>query len=548
MSIKPSVVNKEQSAFAPLAHPVFRAIWIVELVSNIGTWMQDVGAGWLMTSLSTSPMLVALVQAATMFPMMLLALPAGALADIVDRRYLLLVAQAWMLLTATVLSVLTLLGLISASGLLVLTLCLGIGAAFSMPAWSAMLPDLVGKNELHAAVTLNGLAMNVSKAVGPALAGYIMAVTSPGMVFLFNALSFIGVLVVLFRWKNPTKTSELPAERMLGAIRNGYRYVRHSQPMLAIMIRAGTFFIFGSASWALLPILVRLEFHGGPGDYGMALASVGLGAIISVFILPSLRQRMSTDLLKKVCMTLYAATLALMALAPTLLWFYATTFVAGMAWLGVMSTLQGAAQTALPTWVRARGLSMVMVMFMGGMACGALIWGQIATHYSLAVALQVSAVGLAFSVLFTWRIKLIQMEGVDLTPSLHWPSPVVDQEPELDRGPALVTLTYLVDPRHLSEFLRLMSRLRVTRRRDGAFYWQLFQDAADSHCYVETFLFDSWVEHLRHHQRVTKADRLLQDEIVQCLIDESSPIVSHCLAVTDFGDKREVRLERQSLL
>ncbi len=526
----------ENSAFAPLAHPVFRAIWIVEMVSNIGTWMQDVGAGWLMTNLSTSPMMVALVQAATTFPMMLLALPAGALADIVDRRHLLLSAQAWMLLTATALSVLTLLGMMTAPLLLVLTLCLGIGAAFSMPAWAAMMPDLVGPKELQAAVTLNGLAMNVSKAIGPALAGYIMAVTSPGAVFLLNALSFVGIIVVLFRWKNPTKSSELPAERMLGAMRNGYRYVRHSQPMLAVMIRAGTFFIFASASWALLPILVKLGFHGGPGDYGMALGSVGVGAIASVFMLPSLRQRMSTDLLKKACSTLYAATLALMALAPTLPWLYATTLVAGMAWLGVMSTLQGAAQKALPAWVRARGLSMVMVMFMGGMAIGALLWGQLATHFSVADALQIAAVGLALSILATWRTKLIQMDDTDLTPSLHWPAPVVDKELDMYRGPALVTLAYTVDPVHLAKFLKLMQQQRVVRRRDGAFYWQLFQETADSHRYLETFLFDSWLEHLRHHKRVTKTDRLLQDEIILCLADYSVPVVTHHLAVTDFGE------------
>ena len=524
----------ENSAFAPLAHPVFRAIWIVELVSNIGTWMQDVGSGWLMTSLSTSPLMVALVQAATTFPMMVLALPAGALADIVNRRRLLLFAQSWMLVIAIVFSGLTFMGMMTAPLLLGLTLAMGVGAAFTLPAWAALIPELVGQKELHAAITLNGLAMNVSKAIGPALAGYIMAVTSPGAVFLLNALSFIGVIGVLYRWNSPNKTSELPAERMFGAMRNGLRYVRHSQAMRAVMIRAGSFFIFASASWALLPILVKQGFHGGPGDYGMALAAVGLGAIASVFILPHLRQRLSTDVLKKSCTTLYALTLALMALVQSLPWLYVTAWVAGMAWLGVMSTVQGAAQTALPAWVRARGLSMVMVMFMGGMAGGALLWGQVATHYSVTDALQLSAAGLALSVLATWRIRLIQMEGVDLTPSLHWPPPVVDEEPDLDRGPALVTLSYVVEPAHLAKFLRLMQQQRISRRRDGAFYWQLFQDAAASNQYVEAILYESWLEHLRHHNRVTKADRLLQDEIALCLVDESPPIVTHSLAVKEF--------------
>ena len=346
--------TNEPGAWAPLAHPVFRALWIASVVSNVGTWMQDVGAGWLMTSLSTSPLMVALVQAATSFPVMLLALPAGALGDIVDRRRVLLVTQSWMLLAAAGLGGLTLSGMATAPLLLGLTLMLGIGSAFTMPAWSAMIPELVGRKELHAAITLNGLAMNVSRAIGPALAGYIMALTSPGAVFLLNAASFVGVIAVLFRWKSPAKTSELPADRLFGAMRNGLRYVRHSRPIKAVMIRAGSCFFFASANWALLPVLVRHELRGGPGDYGMVLGAVGLGAVGSVFILPWLRRRMSADVLEKSGATLYAATLALMAVVPSLPWLLAIALFAGMAWLGVMASIQAVAQMALPAWVRAR--------------------------------------------------------------------------------------------------------------------------------------------------------------------------------------------------
>jgi len=526
----------EISAWTPLSHPIFRALWIAAMVSNVGTWMQDVGAGWLMTSLSSSPLMVALVQAATSFPIMLLALPAGALADIVGRRRLLLLTQGWMLLAAAALGGLTLLGMTTAPLLLGLTLALGVGSAFTMPAWSAMIPELVGRKDLQAAITLNGLAMNVSRAIGPALAGYIMALTSPGAVFLLNAASFVGVIVVLSRWKSPAKTSELPAERLLGAMRNGLRYARHCQPLKAVMIRAGSFFFFASANWALLPLLVRHKFHGGPGDYGMVLGAIGLGAVGSVFILPRLRQRISTDVLEKVGVTFYAATLALMAVVPALPWLLATALVAGMAWLGVMASIQGVAQMALPAWVRARGLSMVMVVVMAGMAGGSMVWGQVAAHCSVPAALQISAVGLALSVFATWRVKLVQMEGIDLTPSLHWPAPTVDQMPALDRGPVLVTLAYQVTPARLSEFLRLMRRQRVARQRDGAFYWQLFQDAAGGDIYLETFLAESWLEHLRYHERVTQADRLLQDEILLCLADASQPDVTHYLAVTGAGE------------
>jgi len=331
--------------------------------------------------------------------------------------------------------------------------------------------------------------------------------------------------VVLSRWKSPAKTSELPAERLLGAMRNGLRYARHCQPLKAVMIRAGSFFFFASANWALLPLLVKHQFHGGPGDYGTVLGAIGLGAVGSVFILPRLRQRIGTDALEKAGATFYAATLALMAVAP-----------AGMAWLGVMASIQGVAQMALPAWVRARGLSMVMVVVMAGMAGGAMVWGQVAAHYSVPAALQISAIGLALSVFATWRVRLAQMEGIDLTPSLHWPTPAVDTMPALDRGPVLVTLAYQVAPARLSEFLRLMRRQRVARQRDGAFYWQLFQDAAAGDVYLETFLAESWLEHLRQHERVTQADRLLQDEISQCLADTTQPAVTHYLAVPEAGE------------
>lgn len=519
-----------QGAWAPLAQPVFRALWIAALVSNIGTWMQDVGAAWLMTSLSGSPLLVALVQAATALPVMLLALPAGALADIVDRRRLLLFTQTWMLLAAAGLGALAISGRATAPLLLAFTLALGMGSAFSLPAWSATVPEWVGRQQLQAAIALNGLSMNVSRAVGPALAGHIIALASPGAVFLLNAVSFVGIIVVLARWDNPPKVGELPAERLAGAVRNGLRYARHSQPLKAVMARAGAFFFFASAAWALLPLLVRRQLHGGPGDYGMVLGAIGLGAVVAVFALPWLRQRMGTDLLQKAAATAYALTMALMSQAPTLPWLQAAALVSGMAWLSVMACIQGVAQTTLPAWVRARGLSMVMVVVMAGMAGGAMAWGQAASWLSVPEALQTASAGLALGVIATWRIRLAQAEGVDLTPSMHWPAPTVDQEPAFDRGPVLVTLAYRVAPARLPEFLRLMDRQRIARQRDGAFFWQLFQDAAASDCYLETFMAESWLEHLRHHQRVTESDRQLQDEIRRCLAESCQPVVAHYVA------------------
>lgn len=267
--------NRRPSAWAPLRRPQFRALWIATVVSNIGTWMHDVGASWLMTSLAPSPLMVALVQAATSFPVFFLALPAGALADVVDRRRYLIVTQLWMLVTAALLGTFTWVGMTNAWLLLAFTLALGGGAAMTMPVWAAIAPELVTREELQAAVTLNGLGMNVARAIGPALAGLIVAAFGPAMVFLLNAVSFLGVLAVLFRWRRIPRESALPAERLFGAMRAGLRYARHSKCYK--LMRAAAFFLFASATWALLPLLVRQEIGGGPDVYGLFLTAIGAG-------------------------------------------------------------------------------------------------------------------------------------------------------------------------------------------------------------------------------------------------------------------------------
>lgn len=277
------------SAWGPLRHSVFRALWIAALFSNIGTWMQDVGAGWLMTSLDPSPLMVALIQAATTLPIVILALPAGALADIVDRRRLLIGTQVWMLLMATSLGVCTLLGLTTAWLLLAFTFALGCGSALLMPAWAAIAPELVTPKELQAAITLNSLGINVSRAIGPALAGVIIAASGPAFVFLLNAASFLGVLLVLVRWRRIPHETTLPTERLLGAMRAGLRYARHSPVFQAVLVRTAAFFLFASAAWAFLPLIVRQRLGAGPATYGLLLGAIGAGAVAGAFLLPRLR-------------------------------------------------------------------------------------------------------------------------------------------------------------------------------------------------------------------------------------------------------------------
>lgn len=518
------------SAWAPLKQPIFRALWIATVFSNIGTWMHDVGASWLMTSLAPSPLMVALVQAATSLPVFFLALPAGALADIADRRRYLIATQLWMLVTAAILGICTLIGITNAWLLLAFTFALGCGAAMTMPAWAAIAPELVSRDILPAAITLNGLGMNVSRAIGPALAGVVVAMSGPATVFLLNAVSFLGVLWVLFGWRRIPRESTLPAERLFSAMRAGLRYVRHSHVLRAVLLRSAAFFVFASATWALLPLLVRQEIGGGPGMYGLFLAAIGAGAVAMAFCLPRVRTRLSRDALVATATLLYAGTAWALAELRSVYALLAVMFTVGISWIIVVSSLQVAAQAALPEWVRARGLSLFMMIFMGSMAVGSVLWGQIASLFGIPQALIGSALGALLGIVLTWPYRIGGHEGMDLVPSMHWPAPLVATEPEPDRGPVMVQLEYHVDPQKLEQFLAIMPSYRQMRRRDGAFYWELFRDIADPARFVECFLVESWLEHLRQHERVTVADRQVQDELKRCLVGEGQPRLAHYLA------------------
>ncbi len=524
--------SRPASAWSPLRNRLFRWLWIASLTSNVGTWMQDTGAGWLMTSLAPTPPMVAAVQVATTLPILLLALPAGALADIVDRRRLLMAAQIWMLLMAGGLGLATLMHKTTAELLLVLTLCLGLGSAFAMTAWASIIPELIPREKLLAAISLNALAMNVSRAIGPALAGVLIAEFGPASVFLLNAASFLGVLVVLKTWRRSPRESSLPAERWLGAMRAGFRYVRHSGIMRRVVIRVGAFFAFASAPWALMPLLVRQQWGGGPTEYGLLLTAIGSGAALTVFILPRIRARVSSDLLVNLGSLAYAGTLPVMAKATSMPLGLAAGVVAGSAWLTVMTTLQGAAQVALPAWVRARGLSLVMVAMMAGMAGGSSVWGLVASRWSIPEALIAAAIGLVLATALGLRLRVTGHETSDLTPSMHWPTPNPTPDLTHDRGPILVSLTYRVAQERRVEFIRLMKHLSSVRRRDGAYYWQLFRDTDVPDRHVETFLVESWIEHLRQHERFTNEDRALQDRVQSCLVEGTEPQVSHFIAET----------------
>jgi MFS family permease len=517
------------SPWTPLKSALFRNLWIATLVSNVGSWMQDVGAGWLMTSLSSSPSMVALVEAADSIPMMLLALPAGAVADIVDRRRLLIVVQVYLLVVAGTLGVLTLLGLTTAWLLLLFTFALGVGAAMMMPAWSAIVPDLVRAEELSSAVALNSVAINASRAIGPSIAGLLVAAVGPWLVFVLNALSYIGIVAVLVRWRREHHKSTLPAERFLSAIRVGVRFVMHAPVLKVVLIRGGAFFVFASATWSLFPLIVRTELQRGPEIYGLLLTCIGVGALIGAMLLPRIRARVSRDTLVAGASAFYALAALALAHVHNIALLAVAMLATGFAWISILSALQVSAQTTLPPWVRARGLAAFMVVFMGGMALGSILWGQVATRIGIPNALTAAAAGIVLGIGATWRFKLGQHQVLDFRPAMDWPLPVLAETPEPD-VPVMVTINYRIRPDKRAEFVAAMQHVREMRRRNGAYFWQLFHDSEDPTRFVETFMDESWMEHLRQHERASVADRDIQRRAKQYLAEGAETKSSHWLA------------------
>ena len=521
---------KAQSPWSPLRHGLFRGLWIATIVSSIGTWMHEVGAGWLMTSLSSSPSMVALVEAADSLPVMLLALPAGAIADIVDRRRLLIGVQVYFLIVIGALAMLTALDMTTPWVLLAFTFAIGVGTAITMPAWAAIVPELVPADELPSAVALNSIGINVSRAIGPAIAGVLVAAVGAWLVFALNALSCVGILAVLLRWRRERRESALPAERFLSAIRVGLRFIRHTRPLQAVLVRGAAFFVFASATWSLFPVIVRRELGRGPEVYGLLLTCIGIGAVAGAMLLPGLRARISRNAMVAGASALYALAALALAYLHNLGLLAVAMLATGVAWIAILASLQVSAQLTLPEWVRARGLAAFVVVFMGGMALGSILWGQVATQIGIPAALTTAAAGMVIAIGLTWRFRLLDGRAPDFTPSMHWSAPLLAESPEPDSGPVMVTIEYRVDPARRAEFVAAMRDVREMRRRNGAFFWELFHDSADPARFLETFMDESWTEHLRQHERVSVADRETQRRANQFLVKGESTKSTHWLA------------------
>ena len=525
------------SIWTPLRHQLFLAIWIAGLVSNVGTWMQNVGAAWLMTSLAPSPLMVSLIQTASSLPIFLLALPAGALADVIDRRRLLIFSQGWMLLSAAALAVLTMLGALTVWSLLVLSFALGLGAALGAPAWQAIMPEIVPREELTAAVALNGINFNLARAAGPAIGGLIVALMGAGATFMLNAVSFLGVMAVLYAWKRDHAPGVLPAERVMGAIRAGVRYVRHAPPLRAVLVRTAAFMVGGAAMWAVLPLIARQQLGLGATGYGALLAAFGAGAVGGGASLPWLNRRTTRDGVVSLAAIVFGGMSIGLAYLRNLPAIYLIMAAGGAGWTTAMSELNVAAQLSVPQWIQGRALACYQIVIQGGLALMSIAWGALAEHIGLPWTMITAAAALFLSTMSARRWPIGEAQELIFDPAPALPMPVADGRVQPDSGPVMVTVEYHINPEQSRGFRNVMSALRTLRRRDGATFWGLFFDAADPERYVEYFLVDSWLEHLRQHGRATLADQELLDRARSFHIGEAAPTVTHQIAASGEADR-----------
>ncbi|MEM6819059.1 MAG: MFS transporter [Pseudomonadota bacterium] len=521
------------SAWAPFRHSAFALLWTATLVSNIGTWMHDVGAGWLMTTLNPRPEVVTLVQAATTLPIFLFALFAGTLADRIDKRKLLVTVNLMLVAVIGSLAALVALERVTPVLLIVYTFVIGTGAAFMGPAWQSIVPELVPRDVLKPAIALNSMGLNISRAIGPAVAGFLITTVGLAAPFALNAVSHVLIVVPLLMWRRPAvKRAALPPEPLGAAMMTGLRHAAHNAPLKATLIRAVGFIVFASAYWSLLPLVARATPGGGAQLYGVLLTAIGAGAVFGALMLPKVRNRLDTNLVAAMGVVVTASAMLLLALISQLHMAVAAAFLGGLGWIAVLTSLNISAQTALPNWVRARGLAVFMMVFFGSMAIGSTLWGQVAGATSVDLALIVSAIGALLAIPLTWSSKLGQGEQLDLSPSSYWPAPAVSRDISQaeDRGPVMITIEYSISVSKSHEFLAAIHELSGERYRDGAYDWGVYQDVEHPERWVEWFLVSSWNEHLRQHERVTVHDQELQRAVRALHEAPEPPAVRHLLA------------------
>jgi MFS family permease len=503
------------SALVPLRNGTFRHLWLASVVGWLGTWLQNTGAGWLMTSLEPDPLVVAMVQAATIMPVFLLAIPGGAMADIVDRRVFLIGTQTWTILAASLLAILTILHLMTAFWLLVLTFAIGIGSALTAPAWSAIVPELVPREDMVQAIALNGIGYNLTRAVGPALAGFLILLGGSSLAFSMYALSITSVIFALLSWRRSRHFTGLPREHFISAMRAGMRFVRNTSAVQAAMVRTACYAIPASAPWALLPLYVRRDLELGPGMYGVILGMMGIGGVTSGMLLPFVRGKLSRGMTVICCSLLSCAGMAVVGVSNH--WFPASLgmLLFGLGWTSAFATIQAAAQLVCPPWVRARALSIYQLAQNGALTVGSFAWGWLGGEIGLPhTFLTASVVGLVLMIF----ARFFSIEAI-----VRAPAPASEQPAPLPEAPApdfvpllrkargrvMEMAYYRVETPQRCDFLRLMNEVHHIRGRAGAIFWQVYEDVAHPDGWVEVWSMESWTDHLRETIRLTEDDKRL---------------------------------------
>jgi len=513
---------------------VFRRLWAANVVSNLGFWMQQVAAGWLMTELTGSPALVALLATAAAAPTFLLALPAGALADVVDRRRLIIATQVWQIGVSGGMAALALTDTMTPGLLLGGTALYGLGSTLGMPPQSAIVPELVPKEDLPQAISLNAVAFTVAQALGPAIGGIIVASAGAGWAFAANAVSFMAVVMVVIAWRRDAPVSHMPPEHVLGAVRAGARYVRNAPPLQLVLARQLLHVFCFAAFPALLAVSVRGDLDAGAGGYGLAFGAFGVGGVLgALVVVPRMRAReVPIDRIVALATAAFAVgALGSLAFAPTLAAALPGLVIGGAGSMIVLSSLSAAAQQVLPAWVRGRGLAVSQLVFQAGLAGGAIVWGQVASGASTSTAL--AAAGVAVCVLLALALaaglRLGRVEGLDLEPA-PWPGAHIAATPiSPDDGPVMVTIEYRVAEHDAPDFLRAMRRVARLRKRDGAIHWSVASDLDDAMRHVETFVVSSWAEHERQGERRVRADIEHLERVWAFHVGPKRPVVRHLL-------------------
>ncbi len=501
------VAGRRAFSGSPLRHPVFRLFYLGSIGTALGYTMQATMAAWVMATLTPSALMVALVQSASTGPSLLFGLFAGALADIVDRKRVVLVTQIVLCVATVALGIAELAGVIGPVSLLLLTFLIGAGFTFYMPAQQASVNDLVQRTDLPRAVALGAVAFNVARAIGPALAGTIAAGVGSGSALLASAAFFTLMMFALTRWKRPKAIVPGVPESLLSGVRSGVRYARHSPLMRALLLRNVSFSFCASAVWALLPVVARDQLHLGAAGFGLLSAGFGIGAILGALTIPRQLQRVSLNTVVTVSGVLWVGAALLIAASSFTAIAMVGMFGAGIAWVGVLASLSAGTQSAAPAWVRARALAMNLVANQACLALGSAVWGSLASSFSIRIALATSAGVLAFLMVLQRGVRVRMGDESDVLPGAQLPDLGLIVAPHADEGPVLVQIEYRVAPEQRAAFLHAIHGMEDVRRRNGAFDWRVFRDLEEEDLFVERYIVDSWAEYQRLRSRATIADR-----------------------------------------